>query len=244
METTKKELIQRYQEKQENKYDRYLEISERSKKESIAKQESSNSMLSGIPMGQPILVGHHSENAHRNLLKRSWNAMDKSVELSQKSEYYAEKAESTKNNNSISSDNPEAIDLLKEKLEKLELERTKIKEFNKKARKEKKDTHPTWVLSNLSQNISSVKKRIEHLGRLNSIEETEEKINGVVLKVNKEDNRVQLFFDGKPEEEIRTKLKRNGFRWSPYNGCWQRQLNAWAIKLSRDLLNESKGGSE
>jgi len=241
---TKQELIQRYKEKQENKCERYLEISERAMKESISKQESSNSMLSVIPMGQPILVGHHSENAHRNLLKRSWNAMDKSVELSQKSEYYKEKAEATQNNNSISSDNPEAIDLLKEKLDKLELERTKIKEFNKKARKEKRDSCPAYMLANLSQNISSVKKRIVHLGRLDSIEETEETINGVVLKVNKEDNRVQLFFVGKPEEEIRTKLKRNGFRWSPYNGCWQRQLNAWAIKLSRDLLNELKGGSE
>ena len=242
METTKQELIQRYKEKQENKYDRYLEISERAGKESIAKQESSNSMLSCIPMGQPVLVGHHSENAHRNLLKRSWNAMDKSVELASKSQHYADKAEATLNNNSISSDNPEAVDLLKEKLDKLELERTKIKEFNKKARKEKRDSCPAYMLANLSQNISSVKKRIVHLGRLDSIEETEETINGVVLKVNKEDNRVQLFFDGKPEEEVRTKLKRNGFRWSPYNSCWQRQLSAWAIKLSRDLLNELKGG--
>jgi len=95
-----------------------------------------------IPMGQPILVGHHSERAHRNAIKRSCNAMDKCVELSNKSEYYANKADATKNNNAISSDNPEAIDLLREKLIKLEGQRTAIKDFNKKD-KEKIKTRAT-----------------------------------------------------------------------------------------------------
>jgi hypothetical protein len=37
-------------------------------------------MTKCIPMGQPILVGHHSEGRHRNLLKRSDNAMRRGVE--------------------------------------------------------------------------------------------------------------------------------------------------------------------
>lgn len=36
--------------------------------------------------------------------------------------------------------------------------------------------------------------------------------------------RLQLFFDGKPEGDTRSVLKKNGFRWSPKNGAWQRQL--------------------
>lgn len=242
--TNKQELIERYKEKQENKYWRFRALSRKAKKESVASYERSNAIVSMIPMGQPILVGHHSESMHRNALKRCWNAMDKSVELQHKSEYYKEKAEATLNNNAISSDNPEAVNLLKDKLNKLETQRTEIKEFNKKARKEGKNPYQSYVLSNLSQNIASVKKRIEYLQRLDSIKEKEEEINGVKLKLNKEDNRVQLFFDGKPDVETRTKLKSNGFRWSPYNGCWQRQLNPWAIRVSRDLLNELKGGCE
>ena len=35
---------------------------------------------------QPILIGHHSENSHRNLLKRIHNKMDKEHELRQKAE--------------------------------------------------------------------------------------------------------------------------------------------------------------
>ena len=215
----KQELIERYKEKQESKFYRFSELSEKANKESKASYERSNSIVSGIPMGQPILVGHHSEKRHRNDLKRSWNAMNKSVELQKKSEYYADKANATQNNNTISSDNPEAVDLLKEKLSKLESQREKIKELNKQARKEKREGCASWVLSNLGQNIRTVKQRIEYLNRQEKVQEEEIVINGVKLKTDKEDNRVRLFFDGKPSEEIRSKLKSNGFRWSPYNGC-------------------------
>ena len=35
---------------------------------------------------------------------------------------------------------------------------------------------------------------------------------------------MQLFFDDKPESNVRDVLKKNGFRWSRKNNCWQRQL--------------------
>ena len=38
-----------------------------------------------------------------------------------------------------------------------------------------------------------------------------------------------FFFDEKPSEEQRSKLKSWGFRWSPSNKAWQRQLNSNAI---------------
>lgn len=31
-------------------------------------------------------------------------------------------------------------------------------------------------------------------------------------------------FEGKPDEQTREVLKRNGFRWAPSQGAWQRQL--------------------
>lgn len=40
---------------------------------------------------------------------------------------------------------------------------------------------------------------------------------------------MQLLFDDKPSEEQRSKLKSWGFRWSPSNKAWQRQLNSNAI---------------
>jgi hypothetical protein len=41
--------------------------------------------------------------------------------------------------------------------------------------------------------------------------------------------RLQLIFDGKPSDEVREVLKKNGFKWSPKNGAWQRQLTDNAI---------------
>lgn len=60
-------------------------------------------------------------------------------------------------------------------------------------------------------------------------------INGESAKVvrNKEDMRLQLMFDGKPDEKTREILKSNGFRWAPSNTAWQRLLNKnaeWALK--------------
>lgn len=60
-------------------------------------------------------------------------------------------------------------------------------------------------------------------------------INGETAKVvrNKEDMRLQLMFDGKPDEKTRETLKLNGFRWAPSNMAWQRLLNEnaeWALK--------------
>ena len=41
---------------------------------------------------------------------------------------------------------------------------------------------------------------------------------------NAEAMRLQLFFEGKPEPEVREVLKSNGFRWAPSQSAWQRQL--------------------
>ena len=46
---------------------------------------------------------------------------------------------------------------------------------------------------------------------------------------NSEENRLQILFDEKPDEQKRSALKGNGFKWSPSQGAWQRQLNDNAI---------------
>ncbi|MDJ1470211.1 DUF3560 domain-containing protein [Xanthocytophaga flava] len=53
---------------------------------------NSHNMVSCIPVGQPILVGHHSEKAHRNLLNRSWTMLGNAVKTSERADYYQQKA--------------------------------------------------------------------------------------------------------------------------------------------------------
>ncbi len=103
----------------------------------------------------------------------------------------------------------------------------------KAARKVGKEQLHAYVLQNLSGNIKSVKDRIKHLENLQKVQEIEEVVNGITLKVDKAENRVKLLFPSIPSEEVRTKLKSNGFHWSPYNKAWQRMISDWAISLAK-----------
>ena len=69
-----------------------------------------------IPFGQPILVGHHSEKSDRAYRGRITNKFQKSFEESEKAKKLKGRAFAAENNTSISSDNPNAVELLKEKL--------------------------------------------------------------------------------------------------------------------------------
>ncbi len=49
--------------------------------------------------------------------------------------------------------------------------------------------------------------------------------------MNREDNRLQVFFDGKPDADTRAELKsKAAFAGLPSVGAWQRQLTDNAIR--------------
>ncbi len=43
--------------------------------------------------------------------------------------------------------------------------------------------------------------------------------------VNKDKNRIEIYFSQKPKIEILTELKKNKWIWSPLNKCWYSQIN-------------------
>ena len=67
----------------------------------------------------------------------------------------------------------------------------------------------------------------------------EQKLNGLEIVRNLQEDRLQLLFAGKPEDEERALLKSNGFKWSPRFKAWQRQLtaNAEVVLTHRILKN-------
>lgn len=69
------------------------------------------------------------------------------------------------------------------------------------------------------------------------IEQKEYIIGTTKVIHNIELNRLQLKFENKPNEEIREKLKSNGFKWSPKNSVWQRQLTTNSICSLKRLEN-------
>lgn len=100
-------------------------------------------------------------------------------------------------------------------------------------------------LSNNNAKIKNVKSRIAQLEKLKNDAETAEtqpvdKYPTKLFKVveNTEIMRLQLLFDEKPDEATRTLLKKNGFKWSPKNTAWQRQLTDNAKYAVQRLIKE------
>lgn len=89
--------------------------------------------------------------------------------------------------------------------------------------------YPTWALSNNNAEIRRVRERIATLTRQQEQGYSGWEFDGGTVEANKTDNRLQIFFAENPDEETRSTLKSNGFRWSPRAGVWHRQLNDNAI---------------
>ena len=141
----------------------------------------------------------------------------------------------------IKSDDDNAIEKLRSKLDALTKKQDTMKAENAKARKEGRQApFAPYTLSNNNQNIRSVKKRIEQLEAQKGKETTQRQIEfmgeSVMVVENVELMRLQLMFDGKPDDDIRAVLKKNGFRWSPKNGTWQRPLTPNALSAFQWML--------
>ncbi len=90
----------------------------------------------------------------------------------------------------------------------------------------------SWELSNNNAKIRRVRQRIESLTRANEVAYVGWEFDGGHVEANREQGRLQVFFDGKPEADARQQLKENGFRWAPSVGAWQRLLNDNAYRAS------------
>jgi hypothetical protein len=90
----------------------------------------------GIPFGQPILVGHHSERRHRNRIAKLDRDMAAAVDNSQTAQRMRGRADGIRAqlDGSIYDDDPDALDRLRDKLAGLEAKRERIKAYNKTCR--------------------------------------------------------------------------------------------------------------
>ncbi len=254
-----------FEERRENRKARYEDLAIKNENESTSRYKAAKSIGDHIPFGQPVLVGHHSEGRHRRDIAKIDNNMRKSVEADAKSDYYTDKAKHIENDTSIYSDDPEAIIKLKEKISSLEANQTLMKLANKIIKSKKPEVQKidelvhlgltekqaieimtpgrfqgmgfaSYSLTNNNANINRNKKRLAQLENLNNQETKEFEINGVKVVDNVEDNRLQLFFDGKPSDEVRKDLRSKAFRWTPSLGCWQTNRSSWANQKANDLL--------
>lgn len=88
--------------------DRLTERAEKHATAASAAYQRSHEAVAMIPLGQPVLVGHHSERGHRAALDRSHRAMSKSVEESKTADRLQRAAESSRSHQAHT-ETPEAM---------------------------------------------------------------------------------------------------------------------------------------
>lgn len=166
----------------------------------------------------------------------------------------------------IKSHDPDALDKLRAKLAKREADQARMKAANKIVKSKKLTNEekleqlkpfgcsapallepdfcgrigfPGYMLSNNNANIKRIKGRIAELEQRDTESGPVEEQHGDVTYLEDfEDGRVRLIFPGKPSSEVRSLLKSNGFRWSPRNTAWQRQLTDNGRLAARYVLGQ------
>ena len=175
----------------------------------------------------------------------------------------------------IKSDDDRAIEKLEEKLEDLKATQERMKSANRAIRM--KDTeagndvlremgysegtikqlrepdfcgrigYPSYELTNNNANIHRIEERIKKLKEVKERGDRMAEYELFKVAENAEIMRLQIFFDDKPDSDTREILKKNGFRWAPSQGAWQRQLtdNAkYSLKRVIKELEEKRGGTD
>lgn len=262
-----------YEAKQEARRERLHNAADRAEQSAGAyyRKADLREEASGIPFGQPILVGHHSERRHRNAIARANNAMRRSIEEDKRAKELRAKANAV-GTGGISSEDPEAVDKLAAKIAELEADQERMKAANAAIRKHKKGGaqaqvaalvalgyaetvaakliepdfcgrvgFPNFMLTNNNANIRRLKARIPQVQAVQAAEEVREQIGAVEYR--EEDARVWLVFPGKPAEAIRAELRGHGFKWSPTRGAWVRQLSNAARYHGRAIAEKAGGAA-
>lgn len=165
--------------------------------------------------------------------------------------------------NVIKKEDSDAVDKLKEKILKLEQLQEKMIEANKIIRKYKTNEERKAELikagfsekltdemlevncfggqgferfktTNNGAEIRRAKQRLEQTEKLKSQKTVEIKAeNGIRLEDNPAENRIRIFYNGKPPAETISELKHYAYRWTPSLGCWQAYRNNRSIEFAK-----------
>ena len=260
------EKINAYEAKQQARRERYRALAEKMQARARAKLDQAHKMADAIPFGQPILVGHHSENRDRRYRGRIHKTFGQGFDLMDRAKYYERRSE--RMSNGISSDDPAAVQKLKKKLENLEKSQEMMKAANAVIRSLKTPEErkagleqigfsdkqadkiltpnvmgaigfASYSLSNNNANIRRIEERIKGLEKAEKLQDRITEYRWGAVRENKENNRIQFLFDGKPDEATRKLMKESGFRWAPSEEAWQRQWTGNAVYAAREAIRKS-----
>jgi len=125
--------VSNYSDRLTEKAYRLRNAADKARAESESRHRSAQQIMSFIPPGQPILVGHHSEKRHRRDLDKIDNNMRAAVDADKRAQALANSAENAENRSdyAIDSDDPDAVEKIGERIEELRTEHERGKALNK-----------------------------------------------------------------------------------------------------------------
>lgn len=92
-----------------------------------------------------------------------------------------------------------------------------------------------YEIKNNGAELRRLKGRLGAVARDQATETTTTKGEHATIDDAPADNRVRLFFPGKPDATVRSSLKGAGFRWTPSLGCWQAYRNHRALSVAKAI---------
>jgi hypothetical protein len=231
-----------YEQRQEDKRERLRAKATRLRQQASALHREGWERLEAIPFGQPILIGHHSEQSDRSYRARAVGKIDKSSELANAADELESRADRM-GSGGISSGDPDAIAKLDDKLLKAEEAHALMVERNREAKAlGQQKPYLAWQISNSRGRISQIKYRIQglqHIALQSGVQPIEG--NGWKMREDRDENRIMFIFDELPSEAHRSLLKSRAFKWSPMRKAWVRQITPSARFATQQIIETLRG---
>jgi hypothetical protein len=242
-------------ERLERKVERRQDWAESAARKSDAGFAAAHKIADGIPLGQPILVGHHSERHARRDVARIDSGMRKGVEMDQLAKHHRSKAAglASQLETTIFSDDPDAIEALQARAAALDAEAAQEVAVNKAWRKGK--GQPGWAdglgltpellakfertmalcpyfkgpcfSTNTRANARRLRERIKQIEFREARAKRAEEAGGCLI-IGEE--YINVVFAEKPAGAILDALKAAGFSWG--GGQW----HGYRSKLPAEVL--------
>lgn len=126
----------------------------------------------------------------------------------------------------ILSNDPFALDKLKERYNQLKEERESLREFNIKARKNKTKPIPYQELVKKKNYSLWLKKRIQDLEKLKHLESEKYKTHGVKVVKDYNTMKLQFYFQDQPNYNIVKTLGIKNFDFNKKLNCWEKTISS------------------